>query len=128
MRKTGRTWTDDIALAPGAVYVLRAGQDEDASALQGITGDGKGHVVIDYDELGGRIRLMMPAIYQNGTTYAPNWFHVRDSNGFSRVIQAHDQKEAEARHKELLAIPPYTEAELKTIKQMLRANYVLYDK
>lgn len=126
-RKTGAVWSDPITVAAGNVFVLRTDQSG-ADALEGITGNGKGHVTIEYPELGGRIRLQLPAINPNTNAYMPLWFHVRDSNGFSRLVQAADKEGAEARQKELLAEPPLTEAELVRVKGMLRANYVLYDK
>ncbi|MBS0209530.1 MAG: hypothetical protein JSS27_11320 [Planctomycetes bacterium] len=127
-RKTGRLWTDEIVVAPGQEYVIAPGKTGDLAALEGITGDGKGHITIDYPELGGRIRLMLPAMDRNRNVYVTSWYHVKDSNGFSRLVQAASKAEAEEKHQSLLAEPPLTPTELQRVKQMLRANYVLHDK
>lgn len=127
-RRTGRAWSDDIRLAAGEVFTIRAGEAGDADALEGITFNGKGHVTIEYPELGGNIRIMLPAVDPSNSFYVPQWFHVKDSNGFSRLLQCADKDEAVALHKALLAEPRWTEAELARVKQVLRANYVLYDK
>ncbi|MCE9608160.1 MAG: hypothetical protein K8U03_25020 [Planctomycetia bacterium] len=124
-RRSGATWTEALILAPGETYTLRT---DTADGLEGITGDGKGHVTIDYPELGGRIRLQLPVLNQTNQAYMPNWYHMRDSNGFSRLVQAESKEAAEARRKDLLAEPPLTPAELTAVKRTLRANFMLYDK
>jgi len=124
-RVRGATWTEAITLAPGATYVLKTGTADD---LEGITGDGKGHVTIDYPELGGRIRLQLPAVNHASQGYMPNWYLVRDSNGFGRLVQAESKEAAEVRRADLLAEPPFTPAELSAVKRTLRANFVLTDK
>lgn len=124
-RASGATWTPTITLAPGETYVLKAGT---ADELEGITGDGKGHVTIDYPELGGRIRLQLPAVNHATQGYMPNWYHVRDSNGFSRLVQVESKEAAELRRADLLAEPPFTPAELNAVKRTLKANFILTDK
>lgn len=124
-RASGTTWTAAISLAPGETYVLKTGTADD---LEGITGDGKGHVTIDYPELGGRIRLQLPAVNHATQGFMPNWYHVRDSNGFSRLVQVESKEAAELRRADLLAEPPFTPAELNAVKRTLKANFILTDK
>lgn len=124
-RAKGVAWTAAITLAPGETYVLKTGTADD---LEGITGDGKGHVTIDYPELGGRIRLQLPAVNHATQGYMPNWYHVRDSNGFSRLVQVESKEAAELRRADLLAEPPFTPAELNAVKRTLKANFILTDK
>ena len=58
----------------------------------------------------------------------PNWFHVKDSNGFSRLIQAENIEKAKIRQKELEEEEPLTPAEIEKVKRSLKANWVFYDK
>lgn len=127
-RSKGVTWTDTITLAPGESLTLKPGADGNTKDIEGITGDGKGHVTIDYPELGGRIRLQLPAVNQRQQVSMPFWFHVRDSNGFSRLVQAESKAAAEARHKDMLAEPPLTPAELAAVRRMLKANFILTER
>lgn len=127
-RSKGVTWTDTITLAPGESLSLKRGADGNTKDIEGITGDGKGHVTIDYPELGGRIRLQLPAVNQTQQVYMPYWFHVRDSNGFSRLVQAESKEAAEARHKDLLAEPPLTPEQLAAVKRMLKANFIFTER
>src|SRR5688572_1347511 len=46
-RKQGALWSDPMMLPPGATYALKVG-GSGADALEGISGDGKGHVTIEY--------------------------------------------------------------------------------
>jgi len=124
-RVRGAAWSQPLTLPAGETFTLKVGTADD---LEGITGDGKGHVTIDYPDLGGRIRLQLPAVNQATQGYMPNWYHVRDANGFSRLVQAETKAAAETRRAELLAEPPLTPAELNAIKRTLRANFVLTDK
>jgi hypothetical protein len=125
-RKQGVLWSDPITLAPGATYTLKPGGDG-VDALEGITGDGKGHVTIEYPELGGRLRLQLPAVDRTQNAYMPSWYHVKDSNGISRLVQAPTQEAAQERQAKLKAEPPYAPGELEAVKRMLRANFMLYD-
>jgi len=126
-RKQGALWSNPITLAPGAAFTLKDGVTSELDALEGITGDGKGHVTIDYPELGGRLRLQLPAVDRNQNAYTPFWYHVKDSNGISRMVQAATPEAAKERQKQLQAEPPYAAGELEAVKRMLRANFMLYD-
>ena len=57
----------------------------------------------------------------------PNWFHVKDANGFSRLVQAPNIEEAKARQEELQKEEPLTPAEIEKVKRSLKANWVFYD-
>jgi hypothetical protein len=126
-RKQGVLWSNPITLPPGETYILKVGESGNVDALEGISGDGKGHVTIEYPALGGRLRLQLPAIDRIQNSYMPFWYHVKDSNGFSRMIQAPTQEAAQERQKQLQAEPRYGAAELEAVKRTLRANFMLYD-
>src|SRR5262249_34045853 len=99
-RRRGKVWTDEMKLAPGKVQVIRAPKPGESSDLEGLTGRGDGYVNISYAELGGFIHLHLSARDVNDTLM-PNWFHVKDSNGFSRLIQAASVEDAKARQEKL---------------------------
>jgi len=126
-RRDGISWTEPITIEPGKYLAVRAPQDGQQSELEGITGQGNGHVSVQYPELGGLIRLQLPAQNQSGRMM-PFWFAVTDSNGFTRLIQAADVEAAKKRQAELQAEPKLTPQELATTKRMLKANWVLFDR
>jgi hypothetical protein len=126
-RSQGAVWSSPMTVGPGEALILKAGGSGEVNALEGITADGHGHVTIDFPELGGRLRLQLPALDRTQNRYVPFWFHVKDSNGFSRMIQAPTKEAAQERQKQLQAEPPYGAAELEAIKRTLRANFMLYD-
>jgi len=73
------------------------------------------------------LRLQLPAVDRNVNAYVPFWYHVKDSNGFSRMVQAPTPEAAGERQKQLQAEPPFGAAELEAVKRTLRANFMLYD-
>lgn len=124
-RRDGVAWTEPITVAPGKYFALRAGEGS-SREIEGITGKGNGHVSIEYPELGGKIRLQLPA-QDKADDLVPYWFHVKDSNGFSRLVQAKDVEGAKQQQAALQQEPKLTPQELARIKQMLKANWVLFD-
>lgn len=124
-RRDGVAWSDPITVAPHKYFALRVSADT-PSELEGITGKGTGHVSIEYPELGGKIRLQLPA-QDKAQKLVPYWFHVKDANGFSRLVQAKDVESAEQQQAELQKEPKLTPQEVAGIKRMLKANWVLFD-
>ena len=126
-RANGATWTEEMT--------LRAGQGGWSSAppkpgekigLEGITGNGKGHVTIEFRELGGRIRLQLPA-RADGERLVPFWYVVKDSNGYHRLVQAATVEDAKQRQADLQKRPKLSPEQLESVKEMLRANFILFD-
>jgi hypothetical protein len=126
-RSRGKPWTDEMTLAPGKVQVIRAPKPGESSELEGLTGRGDGFVNISYPELGGHIRLHLAARDINDEL-VPNWFHVKDANGFSRLVQAETIEIAKARQEKLMNEKPLSPAEIEQAKRLLKANWVLYEK
>jgi len=124
-RRDGVAWTEPITVEPGKYFAINPGAGA-SSELEGITGKGNGHVSIEYAELGGKIRLQLPA-QNKADDLVPYWFHVKDSNGFSRLVQAKDVEAAKQQQAVLQQEPKLTPQELGQIKKMLRANWVLFD-
>jgi hypothetical protein len=126
-RKHGTSWSSSMTIGVGEAFILKAGGAGEVDALEGISGDGAGHVTIEYPALGGKLRLQLPALDRNQNAYVPFWYHVKDSNGVSRMIQAATPEIAKERQKQLQAEPAYGAAELEAVKRTLRANFLLYD-
>ncbi|HVC97716.1 MAG TPA: hypothetical protein VND64_28855 [Pirellulales bacterium] len=125
-RSHGALWTDELTLEPGEHHAIRALKPGEQSDLEGFTGRGDGYVNISFPSMGGHIHLHLPARNHRGELI-PNWFHVKDANGFSRLIQAPDIDKAKAHQKELQQEEPLTEKEVERLKKVLRANWVFYD-
>ena len=126
-RRRGKPWTEEMTLAPGKFQAIRAPKPGESSELEGLTGRGDGYVNVSYPELGGYIHLHLSARNMNDEL-EPNWYHVKDSNGFSRLLKAATIEEAKARQKKLMDEEPLTLKEIEKTKRLLKANWVLYDK
>jgi hypothetical protein len=125
-RSHGRPWTDEITLEPGKHQTIRAPVRGQVSDLEGVDGQGDSYVNISYPAMGGRMHLHLPVRSAKGAAM-PNWFHVKDANGFSRLIHAADVEQAKARQRALQKERPLTPAEIENAKKMLRANWVFYE-
>ncbi len=123
-RAAGNKWTEDITLGPGESRAVLASDTE----LLGIANDEKqdGYVIIRYQALGGHIQVMLSARTRKDR-FLPYWFHAKDSNGISRMIQSASREQAEIAQAKLLEQPPMSADEIEQLKRTLRANWVLYD-
>ena len=126
-RKSGKLWTDELTLAPGKFQTMRPPKPGEPIELEGFTGRGDGYVNVSFASMGGHIHLHLRA-RNIQDELMPNWFHIKDANGFSRLIQAPDIKEAKARQEELQKEEPLTPSEIEKVKKSLRANWVFYDR
>ncbi|MBX3411139.1 MAG: hypothetical protein KF708_00365 [Pirellulales bacterium] len=124
-RRDGVAWSAPITVEPGKYYSLRT-DGQEASGLEGITGKGTGHVSIEYAELGGKIRLQLPA-QDKADNLVPYWYHVKDSNGFSRLVQAKTVEDAEKQQAAMQQEPKLSPQEVTQIRKMLKANWVFFD-
>lgn len=124
-RRDGIAWSAPITVEPGKYFSIRPG-DKQSSDFEGITGKGTGHVSIEYSELGGKIRLQLPA-QDKADDLVPFWFHVKDANGFSRLVQAKSVEAAKEQQAALQQEPKLSPQEIAGIKKMLKANWVLFD-
>jgi len=124
-RRDGVAWSAPITVEPGKYFSIRP-SDKQSSEFEGITGKGTGHVSIEYAELGGKIRLQLPA-QDKADDLVPYWFHVKDANGFSRLVQAKTVEAAKEQQAALQQEPKLTPQDIARIKQMLKANWVLFD-
>ena len=121
----GAAWTEEMTLEAGKALVLRPPKPGEKIDLEGITGNGKGHVTIEFRELGGRIRLQLPA-RADGERLVPFWYVVKDSNGYHRLVQAATVEEAKRPGRTAKA-PKLSPEQLESVKEMLRANFILFD-
>jgi hypothetical protein len=125
-RRTGKRWTDEMTLAPGKSQVMRLSKPGEESELEVFTGRGDGYVNVSFAAMGGHIHLHLRA-RNIQHELMPNWFHVKDSNGFSRLIQAPNIEEAKADQEKLQKEEPLTPVEIEKVKKSLKANWVFYD-
>jgi hypothetical protein len=127
-RRDGVSWTDNYVVEPGKYFSIQVPKPEERSSdFIGITGNGKGHVIVRYREakLGGSLTLRLPATNPQNGQLQPTWFAVEDSNGVVRLVQQASIEDASSRQEELKKQPPYSAAELEAIKKTLRSNWVL---
>ncbi|HEY1601955.1 MAG TPA: hypothetical protein VGG64_20300 [Pirellulales bacterium] len=128
-RADGVAWTDGYVVPPGKYFAIKAVRPGDRSEVQGITGNGRGYVIIRHREpiLNGYMTLRLPA--QNPATQQvqPMWFAVKDANGITRMVQEANVEQAKAVQEKLQHQTPMTPVELERSRHMLRANWVLTD-
>lgn len=125
-RHTGLNWTEDMTLEPGEKFAIHESASK-TNPLEGATGTGRAFVGIRYHALGGVIQMHLPA-RDRENEIVPDWFHVKDANGISLMIQAHSVKEARKVQERLQTEPAKTPEQLELIKRVLRQNWVLYDR
>jgi len=125
-RTQGQPWTDEVTLEPGEHQTIRAPQRGEESELDGVNGGRDRYVSISYPAMGGHVHVHLPVRSDEGVVM-PNWFHVRDANGFSRLIHAAGVEQATAIQEELQKERPLTPVQIERTKKLLRANWVFYD-
>jgi len=123
----GVAWTNSYSIAPGKYFAVRAPKAGEATDIQGLTGDGRGFVIIRYPEpiLGGYLTLRLPARNPSSQVLQPTWYAIQDSNGIIRMVQEPSMEQAKAVQEKLQKQPRMTPQELEHTKHMLRANWVL---
>jgi hypothetical protein len=128
-RADGVAWTDGYVVQPDKYMVIRAPRPGETTEIQGLTGNGRGYVIIRHREpvLGGYMTLRLPAQNPANQQIQPTWFAVKDANGITRLVQEADAEQARAVQENLQKQTPMTPAELERSKHMLRANWVLTD-
>jgi hypothetical protein len=122
---SGSGWSEPITLAPGKYREIRRPTPGQTSEIAGLR-DRVPCVKIQTRQPIGLIRISLPAQTPDGET-VPQWFYVKDSNGFGRMVQAETVEQAQARQAELQRRPRMSPEEIERIKEVLRANYVLFD-
>lgn len=125
-RSNGPVWTTTSTIPPGGHHVLGTANAKNNDIL-GVRGDGKGFVVIQYSSFGGKVTWRLPARDPSNNKLEPNWFVIKDSNGFRQLIQSNSEEEARKAMSEKANLKPLTAAEIRDLKKSLRANWVLSD-
>ncbi|HEY2840354.1 MAG TPA: hypothetical protein VGJ26_14455 [Pirellulales bacterium] len=128
-RSNGVVWTSPYTIPAGGHRVIAA-PTTGKSDILGVRGDGKGYVIIQYSSFGGKVTVRLPARDPSNNKLEPNWFCVKDINGFRRLIQAANEETAKKVQADLLdptKSKPLTAVEIKDLKKSLRANWVLSD-
>jgi len=128
-RSNGPVWTEPSTVAPGGQQILALATAQKSQIL-GVRGDGKGYVIIQYSSFGGRVTVRLPARDPSNNKLEPNWYCVKDINGFRQLIQARTDADAKARQAAMLdpaRSKAMTAEEIKELKKSLKANWVLSD-
>ncbi len=125
-RARGMGWTDALTLDPGERYSVRPPSVGEEPQYLGVEGRGDGYLLIQFSEFGGRMRQKLTARNQNDR-FVPFWYHVKDSSGISRLIQAETVEDARRQQQRFLDAQPMSEDQLAQFELDLRANWVLYD-
>jgi hypothetical protein len=128
-RADGVAWTDGHVVQPGKYMVIKAPGPGETTEIQGLTGNGRGYVIIRHFEpvLGGYMTLRLPALNPANQQIQPTWFAVKDANGITRLVQEPGVDQAQAVQDALKKQTPMTPEELERSRHMLRANWVLTD-
>jgi hypothetical protein len=128
-RADGVAWTDGYVVQPGKYIAIKAPRPGETTEIQGLTGNGRGYVIIRHREpvLGGYMTLRLPAQNPANQQLQPTWFAVKDANGIARLVQEASVEQAQAVQDSLQKQTPMTPEELERSKHMLRANWVLTD-
>ena len=128
-RADGAAWTENYSIPPGKFFAVKAPKPGETTDIQGITGNGRGFVIIRHREpvLGGFLTVRLPALNPANQQIQPTWFAVKDANGVTRLVQEASVEQAKAVQANLLKQTPMTPQELERSKHMLRANWVLTD-
>lgn len=122
---TGSGWSAPITLAPGKYKEIKMPPPGQPTEIAGLH-DRNAHVKIQSRQPFGVVRVSLPARTARDEL-VPQWFYVKDSNGFGRMVQAASVEEAKQRQTDLQSRPKMTPQEIERIKEALRANYVLVD-
>ncbi len=128
-RADGAAWTESYTIPPGKYFAVKASQAGPPSEIQGITGNGRGYVIIRHREpiLGGYLTVRLPAMNPANGQVQPTWFAVKDANGICRLVQEPSVAKAQSVQEALQQQTPMTRQEIERSKHMLRANWVLTD-
>ena len=88
-RADGAAWTESHTIPAGKYFAVKAPQGGATTEIQGITGNGRGYVIIRHREpvLGGYLTVRLPAMNPDRGQVQPTWFAVKDANGICRLVQ-----------------------------------------
>ncbi|HVU88543.1 MAG TPA: hypothetical protein VHD36_14580 [Pirellulales bacterium] len=127
-RADGAAWTESYTIPAGKYFAVKAAPGG-ATEIQGITGNGRGYVIIRHREpvLGGFLTVRLPAMNPANGQVQPTWFAVKDANGICRLVQEPSVAQAKSVQEALRKQTPMTPQEIERSKHMLRANWVLTD-
>ncbi|HEY4313152.1 MAG TPA: hypothetical protein VGN12_27110 [Pirellulales bacterium] len=128
-RADGAAWTENYTIPAGKYFSVKPPKAGETTEIQGITGNGRGYVIIRHREpiLGGFLTVRLPAINPANEQIQPTWFAVQDSNGITRLVQEPSVAQAQSVQEALKKQPAMTQQEIERSKHMLRANWVLTD-
>ncbi len=128
-RADGAAWTESYSIPPGKYFAVKAPKAGETTEIQGITGNGRGYVIIRHREpiLGGFLTVRLPAMNPANGQIQPTWFAVKDSSGITRLVQEPSVAQAQNVQEVLQKQAAMTPQELERSKHMLRANWVLTD-
>ncbi len=128
-RADGAAWTENYTVPAGKFYAVKTPKPGETTEIQGITGNGRGYVIIRHRDpvLGGYLTVRLPATNPANGKVQPTWFAVQDSNGITRLVQEASIDQAKKVQDNLKSRKPLTAQELENSKHMLRANWVLTD-
>ncbi len=123
----GAAWTNAFVVHPGKYYAIHAPRNGEFTDIQGLTGNGRGFVIIRYPEpvLGGNMTVRLPAMNPANQRLQPTWFAIKDSSGITRLVQEGSAEEAKAVQEALQKQAPLSPEEIERTKHMLRSNWVL---
>lgn len=126
-QRDGAAWTASYTIPAGKYYSIRAPKGTEESDIQGLTGNGRGFVIIRFPEpaLGGNMTVRLPARNPETNVLQPTWYAVKDSNGIIRMVQEPSMEQAKKVQDSLQKQPRMSPQELEKVKHMLRANWVL---
>jgi len=128
-RADGAAWTENYSIPAGKFYAVKTPKPGETTEIQGITGNGRGYVIIRHRDpvLAGYLTVRLPATNPANGKVQPTWFAVQDSNGITRLVQEASIEQAKKVQDNLKSRKPLTAQELENSKHMLRANWVLTD-
>jgi hypothetical protein len=128
-RADGAAWTESHTIPAGKYFAVKAPRGGATTEIQGITGNGRGYVIIRHREpvLGGYLTVRLPAMNPANGQVQPTWFAVKDANGICRLVQEPSVEQAKSVQEALQKQTPMTPQEIERSKHMLRANWVLTD-
>ncbi len=128
-RRDGVKWTDGYVIQPEQFHAVRVPKANERTDVMGITGNGKGFVIVRYREprLGGFMNVRLTATNSQNMELQPYWFAIEDADGVIHLVQEAGVEQAKAVQEQFKKQAPLSPAELERMKKTLRNNWVLTD-